>query len=162
MVQFMVLAAPRSGTSWAAAWLTTDNVLCVHEPLTRLVKERLDELKSVKTKKIGVACTALALWPAWVNSHPARKVILHRDPEEVRASMARLGIDGDYDFESLQEIKGLHLQWTELFSAPELITSWLGLPFDAERHAELKRMNIQDESTIQLLKGRGRHALATA
>jgi hypothetical protein len=161
MIEFILVAAPRSATAWAANWLTTDTTLCLHEPLTRWRKEQLDTLTSSKT--LGIACTALALWPDFLNAHPARKVILHRDASQVRESMRRLGIAGSYDFTALKRIEGLHCDWRQLFSNPEPIyTHLLGKPFDAERHAELKSMNVQNERAIEQIRREGARALAHA
>jgi hypothetical protein len=159
MLSFMLLAAPRSGTAWAANWLTTDTTLCLHEPLTRWAKEELDHVTS--DRSMGVACTALALWPDFVNAHPARKVILHREPREVRESMERLGISGGYDFTALDRIEGMHLDWRQLFDNPGPIYSHLlGKSFDAERHFELAGMNVQNAKLIHQLRREGARALA--
>lgn len=143
-VEFMILAAPRSATTWASNWLTTDTTLCLHDPLWRWKKEQLDQLQT--RKRLGVACTGLALFPEWVNAHPARKVILHRDLSEVDTSLERIGMTGcSQQWEGvLDRIDGAHLEWTELFSRPQYIYEFLlDLPFDAERWASLREMNVQ-------------------
>ncbi len=60
MLSFMLLAAPRSATAWAANWLTTDTTLCLHELSTRWAMEELDNVPCGKV--LGVVCTALALY----------------------------------------------------------------------------------------------------
>lgn len=151
MIEFMVLGAPRSGTAWAANWLTTDTTLCLHEPLARWNSSNLDSLPS--SKLLGVSCTALALQSDFVNAHPARKVILHRPEAEIRLSMEKLKISGDYDFTALDRVKGMHVSWTELFVAPEEIyTFLLQRPFDAQRHAELVKLNVQNTVLIRDLQ----------
>lgn len=155
MIAFMVIAAPRSGTAWAANWLTTDTTLCIHEPLTRWSQEQLDGIASTKT--LGIACTVLARSPDFVNAHPARKVILHRPEREVRASMANLRIAGDYDFRALDRIEGRHCDWRELFTDPgSIYTYLLGKAFDAERHRELVGMNVQNDRVIGAIQRRQR------
>lgn len=147
----MVLAAPRSGTAWAANWLTTDTTLCLHEPLARWRPSELDSIQSHKS--VGVACTALALMPEFVNRHPARKVILHRDIEDIYTSMHQLKIPGHYDAAVLDRIEGIHMPWTALFDSPEEIYTFLLLrPFDAERHRELVNFNVQNEKLIKELQ----------
>ena len=147
----MVLGAPRSGTAWAANWLTTDSTLCLHEPLARWDARQLDDLRSQKL--LGVACTALALQPDFVNAHPARKVILHRPAVEISDSMKRLRIPGNYDFDVLERIDGMHVNWITLFTAPQSIyTFLLQRPFDAERHAELVNLNVQNMKLIRELQ----------
>lgn len=143
-VEFMLLAAPRSGTTWASNWLTTDTTLCLHDPLWRWHHSELDGIQSLK--RLGVACTGLALFPEWVNAHPARKIILHRDLSEVDTSLQRIGMTGcSKQWEGvLDRIDGIHLEWTELFSRPQYIYEYLlDLPFDAERWANLREMNVQ-------------------
>lgn len=159
MIKFMLLAAPRSGTAWAANFLTTDATLCLHEPLARWNMEQLDGIESGRT--LGVACTALALFPGFVNAHPAKKVILHRDAKEVRASAKALGLNPIYDFAALDRIDGLHCHWRTLFTDPaRIFTYLLGKPFDAERHRELVSLNIQNLTLINQLREDQRVALA--
>lgn len=144
MIQFMIIAAPRSATTWASNWLSTDATLCLHDPLWRWHYSELDAIES--PKRLGIACTGIALFPEWVNAHPARKVILHRDLSEVDASLMRIGMtacskqwDGVLD-----KIQGVHLGWTELFTRPQFIYEYLlDLPFDAERWACLREINVQ-------------------
>ena len=144
MIGFMVLCAPRSGSAWAANLLTTDTTLCLHDPLGRYHYTELDQIRS--TKRIGVACTALALFPQYVNQHPAPKVILHRPFEEVNASLLAMGgpplplmWDG-----ALDKIEGMHLPWTAMFTDPKaMYRHLLGKELDEERWEELLRLNIQ-------------------
>lgn len=159
MIEFMLLAAPRSGTAWAANWLTTDASLCLHEPLYDYTHAQLDARPG--TKQLGIACTLSALLD--VNRHPARKVILHRDTEEIRTSMAILGIPGDYDFTALDNIEGRHVHWSALFEEPAPIYEYLlEYPFDAERHQLLRGLNIQNRALIEVLQRGERGALGNA
>lgn len=152
MIEFMVIAAPRSGTAWAANWLTTDSTLCLHEPTARWIPKEWDTLRS--ERKLGVACTVSAvLHRDFLNGHSARKVILHRPINEIRASMGSLAIAGDYDVTALEQINGQHYEWSELFSNPAPIYEFLlGKPFDGERHAELLAFNIQNNTLIRELQ----------
>lgn len=151
MIEFMVLGAPRSATAWCANWLTTDTTLCFHEPMSRWKFDSLDNIQSSKT--LGISCTVLGQIPSLINKHPARKVILHRDPQEVRDSMARLNIRGGYDFYALIKVQGMHCQWREVFDEPKAIYEYLlGQKFDAERHHELLELNIQNVGLIKKLQ----------
>jgi hypothetical protein len=144
MIEFMVLAAPRSGTTWCSNWLTTDATLCLHDPLWRWTKEELDGIQS--PKRLGIACTGIALFPDWVNAHPARKAILHRDLTEVDDSLKRIGMTACSEQWGgvLDRIKGVHLDWSDLFTRPQYIYEYLlDLPFDHERWALLREMNVQ-------------------
>jgi hypothetical protein len=150
-IEFMVLSAPRSASAWVSNWLTTDTTLCLHEPLARWKLEELDAIDSPKV--LGIACTALALQPDFVNAHPARKVILHRPLAEIRSSMKALRIEGDYDPKALDRIKGLHCDWREVFLAPEAIHAYLlEKPLDQERHRELLQFNVQNQRLIRELQ----------
>lgn len=161
MIEFMLLAAPRSATAWAANWLTTDRSLCLHDPLNRWTLEEIDR-RWLKHRLLGIACTVSALLPN-INEHAARKVILHRTPQEVRESMAQLRIRGDYDFAALDRVEGRHCDWQQLFDDPAPIYEYLlRLPFDAERHDELRGMNVQNSRLIQELQSGGARAFAHA
>jgi hypothetical protein len=146
MVEFMLIAAPRSGTTWAANWLTTDTTLCLHDPLFTHHYRDLDSLTS--KKRLGVSCTGLYNFPEWVNAHPAKKVILHRSPIEVNSSLERLGLPALplSSFNALAKLNGFHCDWLELFESPDRICNALGLgEVDFERHAQLRQMLIQPQ-----------------
>lgn len=137
----MVIGLPRSGTAWAANWLTTDTTHCLHDPMAKYHHTELDGL--VSDKRLGVACTGLWMHREWLNAHPAKKVILHRDRSEVARSLDNLGFT-DLPFPSLDSINGLHVDWRDLWNRPEAIWEHLiGTPFDAERHRLLKELNVQ-------------------
>ena len=145
MIEFMIIAAPRSGTAWASNWLTTEHSLCLHDPLW---KHRLDALDNIESEKVmGIACTGLFMFPRWLNKHPARKVILHREVEEISASCAAHGLpEISLDVpRKLNLVEGLHVDWMDIFDKPKTIYEYLlQMPFDAERHAHLKTLNIQN------------------
>lgn len=140
----MVLSAPRSGSTWISNYLTTDTTLCLHDPLWQHHYSELDAIESDKT--LGVACTGLALFPDFVNAHPARKIILHRDLAEVDVSLMKIGLTPcSPQWEGvLSQIRGVHLNWTEMFDEPRNIYEYLlNKPFDAQRHAQLREINVQ-------------------
>ncbi len=148
MIEFMLLAAPRSGTTWASVWLTTDKTLCLHDPLH---VNHYSELDTIKTdKNLGVSCTGLLHFTDWVNSHPARKIILHRDLNEINESLSKIGLLAGlpeismYHVHKLNSIKGIHLPWQDLFQRPKFIYEYLlQLPFDEERHSLLTQVEMQ-------------------
>lgn len=144
MIEFMVIAAPRSGTTWAANWLTTDHTLCMHDPLFERHYTDLDHIRS--KKRLGVSCTGLFMWPEWLNSHPARKVILHRDLSEVNESLEAIGLPpvAVNTDDILSNIHGIHADWMDLFNKPKSIYEFLlQKDFDSERHAELMKIEMQ-------------------
>ena len=144
MIEFMIIAAPRCGTTWAANWLSTDSTLCIHDPLYTKHYSELDSIYS--NKMLGVSCTGLYHFPDFINSHPARKVILHRPIGEINKSLELLGLPGvrDEDINRLNTIKGKHFAWTELFNNPSEIYEYLLLKrFDSERFNQIKHIEMQ-------------------
>ncbi len=145
-IDFMILAAPRSGTTWCSNWLTTDTTLCLHDPLLKWTRGELMNLRT--PRRLGVSCTGLALFPDWVNDNPARKVILHRPLDEIDQSLIGIGMTPISDHWSgvLEQIEGVHLDWRDLFTRPQYIYEYLlDRPFDAERWALLREINMQPQ-----------------
>lgn len=146
MIDFMVVALPRSGTTWAANWLTTDKTICLHDEMAYRTYSVLE--KEYKTnKKLGLSDTGLFAYQDKLNKHPAKKVILHRDIKEINKSLDELGLKPIPDITKfLDNIDGLHVHYTDLFSNPEPIWNYLiGTEFDKERHDVLKQMQVQPE-----------------
>ena len=144
MIEFMIIAAPRSGTTWAANWLTTDNTLCLHDPLWTRHYSELDSIKSLKT--VGISCTGIMYFHEFLNKHSARKVILHRDLNEINKSLCDIGLTEmeQKNIDVLSKINGIHRHWTEIFDSPKKIYEYLlELPFDEERHDQLKEIEMQ-------------------
>lgn len=143
----MVVALPRSGTTWAANWLTTGALHCIHDPLRLAHFADWGAELACDGRRTGVACTGAWNWPDWLNAHPARKVILHRPLDQVAASLARIGLPAALEGSAkLDEVIGLHVPWTDLFDAAGAAAIWThltGLPFDGLRHAALREMSVQ-------------------
>ena len=160
MIEFMVLSAPRSGSTWTSNWLTTEKTLCLHDPV---LEYRLDELEQVHCDRmLGVACTGLALVPKFVNAHPARKVVVHRDFDEVNLSLRTIGatdLGPGWDGK-LESIAGMHVAYEDLFDAEKAgrIYEYLTRqPFDAPRHAQLVRMHVEPQfDLLPLPSGRAK------
>lgn len=150
MIDFMVLGAPRSATTWMANLLTTDTTLCMHDPLLEHTRAWLDQLW-IPGKKLGISCTASLLWPEWVNSHPAKKIILWREPEEINAALDKLGLmrlDARRHMAAIDQVKNVWVyQWDCVFqtSTADEICKRLGVPFCPHRYNELRNMNIQPQ-----------------
>jgi hypothetical protein len=107
---------------------------------------QLDGLTSKKS--LGVSCTGLYWFSEWVNKHPARKVILHRDISEINESLIELGLPAldDEAEKRLDSIQGVHLDWQDLFNAPKRMYEYLlERPFDEERHAALVGIEMQPQ-----------------
>ena len=146
MIEFMVIALPRSGTTWASNWLTTDTTHCLHDPLYEHHYRNWDSIPSRKV--LGVSCTGAYNFSDWVRSHPARKVILHRSLTEINRSLDAIGAPklSAGDERKLNAIEGLHVDWQDLFCDPVEIYEYLvQKPFDGERHAALARIEMQPQ-----------------
>lgn len=156
MIDFMLIGLPRSATTWAANWLTTDATHCVHDPLytTHYTDWDTDTTRfpSRGGLHVGVSCTGIWRWPDWVNSHPAKKVILHREYVEVHRSMEAIGLPPvePEAVDRLRMINGLHVDYKDLFDPDSASRIWehlTGLPFNAARHRELVKIEMQPEFT---------------
>lgn len=163
MIDFMLIAAPRSGTAWASVWLTDRNSFCYHDPLWDTHFEDLDRLAVSHERELcGIACTGVANFLDWVVRHPAKKLILHRPRAEVGASAMRTygwPPPTEQFFRNLERIPGLHRPWTDLWENPREIWEYLMPdPFDAHRHAVLRRLNIQTQPRTMSPELRARYA----
>ena len=152
-LDFIIVSLPRSGTTWCAEWTTTEHSICWHDATGYMLPSELETRQSSK-KYRGISCTGAWMWKDWFESHPANKLILERDYNEINASLIELGMNplGDTEFSAFEALKGPRIHFTELFTNPEPIWKHLlpGLPFDAERHAELVKMNIQPIDRVQV------------
>jgi hypothetical protein len=142
----MVLSAPRSASTWAANWLTTEHSLCLHDPVFEHRPELLDQIHV--GRMLGISCTALGLLPAFVNTHPARKVIVHRDLDDVNRSLVTLGLTplGSLWRGALERLEGMHVQYEDLFNAVTARPIYEHLVqrnFDEHRHAQLCEMHVE-------------------
>lgn len=147
MIEFMVLSAPRSASTWAANWLTTAKTLCLHDPVLEHVPEDLDKMPC--DRRLGIACTAMALLPDFVNRHGARKVIVHRDLGEINTSLETCGLTAlpKRWAGALDRIRGFHVYYDDLFDAAgaRAIADALDVEFDAARHAQLVAMHVEPQ-----------------
>lgn len=160
----MVIGLPRSGTTWAANWLCTDRTHCIHDALNVHHYADLDLIESGKI--LGVADTGLWAFPAWLEAHTARKVILHRNLDEIAASLESIGLPPIPPNAGavLDNIEGMHIPWTDLWEwdkASAIYNYLTGLEFDAERHEELRQMNISPSlARVRRDKGVGRRLMS--
>jgi hypothetical protein len=162
MIRFMVIAPPRCGTAWAAAWLNTESTLCLHDPLWCRHYEDLDRFPVPPGKRLGVSCTGLHYFVDWLNTHTARKVVLHRPLAEINDSLRRIGLPpytpphvNMHQCRDLHAIttNAIHLDWRDLFENPKLVWEHLfpHTPFDESRHRQLREFNIQrDLSSVKV------------
>lgn len=146
MIDFMILSAPRSASTWAANWLTTERTLCLHDPVLEVDVDALDAIQA--DRPLGIACTAMALLPDLVNAHPARKVVVHRELAEVNLSLESIGLTrlGPLWTRALDHVVGVHIDYQDLFdpwAARPVYEFLTGHPFDVARHAQLRAMYVE-------------------
>ena len=153
MLDFMIIGLPRSGTTWAANLFCTDRTLCFHDPLYTTHYQdwdtKLPEQAPV-IAEVGISCTGIWRWSDWVNAHPARKVILHRDLGEIADSMREIGLP-EMDLEAaekqLSSIIGMHVPHSDLFDAAKARDIWRHLVkrsnFNQPRHRLLVDIEMQ-------------------
>lgn len=121
-----------------------------------MTTSQLDLLKSKSRRLIGVSCTASAVYaPEWVRNHPGKKVIVHRDEDEINRSLIVLGLPSiDYMKYAcaLERVSGFHIDYEQLFERSVARDMWdylfTDMEFDEERHDLLVRMNVQPNFNI--------------
>lgn len=150
MLDFMIIGLPRSGTTWAANLFTTDAVLCHHDPLYHTHYSEWDE-KLKAPVPVGVSCTGIWRWTDWLNKHPARKVLLHRDSVAIADSMRQIGLP-ELDLmdaqNKLESVMGLHVPYSDLFNPRECCKIWNyavgdSVPFNERRYKLLVDIEMQ-------------------
>ncbi len=148
MLSFRVFGLPRSGTTWAANWLTTNESICWHDPcewagpceVEAWARDRLNA---------GISCTGLWLRDDWRTDVPT--LFLLRDPEEVQRSLQRVGIPPlpAEVFERFDAaVAGGQCVTLQQLLDPDVaerVQDYLlpTIQFNRERHAQLARMNVQ-------------------
>jgi hypothetical protein len=165
----MVLGGPRSGTTWAANWLTTDTTICLHDPLLEYTIERLQRLTFPGGQSLGISCTSAMLYPDWVNAQRCPKVVLHRPIAEINRSLRELGLVElipERHEARLDAIKGpgvLHCPYEHMYTPTggRVLAHHLRVPFDQSRHHCLTQMRVEPmwkhlsvgkEAAMQLVK----------
>lgn len=87
----------------------------------------------------------------WLNAHPARKVLLHRDGAAIADSMRQIGLP-ELDLldaqNKLESVMGLHVPHTDLFDPRKCCDLWDYLldgrvPFNWARHKLLVDIEMQ-------------------
>ena len=153
-LDFMLIGLPRSGTTWAANWLTTTNTFCLHDPLHKMHYSEFDGNEvhfpnQDRYKSIGVACTGLWRFPDYVNRHPARKIVVTRDIDDIQNSLEEIGfapINSDAPY-MLDEIEGPRITYEDLFNPYEAAKIWEALTltkgFCPTRHRALTEMHLE-------------------
>jgi len=147
-MKFQVIGLPRTATTWAANWLTDNDAICYHDPLSY---KTIDELKEFKPDfDWGISCSASWIAPKWLNGYDCPRIILDRDPDEIDDSLIKLGLPvlTDEMIDKFFALSGPRIYYTDLFdpiSAREIWKHLRGTEFNEERHKILCEMHIEPE-----------------
>jgi hypothetical protein len=98
---------------------------------------------------IGVSCTGIWRWPEFVNEHPANKIVVMRDVDEVNAGLDEIGLpmlEPEAE-QMLNNIEAPHIPFEHLFDVKEAEKIWNHLVgpvgFCPLRHAQLCEFLVQ-------------------
>ena len=142
MIEFAVIAMPRSGTAWASVFLG-DGITCLHDPLSN---NTLDDL--AERDNIGVSCTALWMHPEFIYNNVKRWVIINADKERTNrfAEANNLKSIPCAAFEDFTKLRGTRINMQDLFNEDKArdIFEYLrpNSKFDSDRFNQLKELNI--------------------
>ncbi|HJV24556.1 MAG TPA: hypothetical protein VJ673_02670 [Aromatoleum sp.] len=144
---FAILGLPRSGTTWAANWLSDGSAICLHDPEQDHAPE--DILRLNLGRSFGISSSGLWAWPDVIARLECPVLILDRDPGESDASMQRLGLDPlpSWAHDRFAGIKGLRVphEWLWRVGGARAIWNYLraGKEFDVLRWRELARVRVE-------------------
>lgn len=145
-LDFIVLAYPRSGTTWLANWLTTDRSLCLHDPFSH----GMPDVWPVDGRIRGISCTGSYLLGDWLAQYTCPVVILERDRADCDASLHAVGLGAfasAASTERLDTMAAYRFAFDDLWHEDTARALWAYLlptiPFDAIRYRLLRDMQVQ-------------------
>lgn len=156
MIDFMVLALPRSGTAWVSNLLTTDTSLCIHEAFMD------NSINDLDTRSydgmLGIAETSAFTKVDEINQHSAKKLVIERPLNEVNESIAELGFKAmpSYSADLMIQLKGYRIAYKDLFNYEIMSEAYYYLlrkELNQERHRMLCQMNIENTVAIERVRG---------
>lgn len=155
MIDFMVIALPRSGTAWVSNLLTTDDLVCVHEALISYTLAELDALSV--PHMLGIAETSGAYIADEINQHSAKKLVITRPIAEINNSAIRLGFEplSDDANSLLDKVDGYRIEYKNLFDYKEMSKAYeylCGKHLDPLRHALLCDLRIENIAAIDAVR----------
>lgn len=169
---FLITGLPRSRTAWMSVFCTTGDALCYHEPIAKLrdISELPALFQSEFYKHVGISDSTLGFFLDWILSHiQPRTLIIERDPQEVSASLLRLGLPDTNFVEMLSEklaASKAHplVMWVpfDALNSKRVMQKifWHLMPgaaFDEERYEQLSKMEIEvrlDDAVQEAARGR--------
>ena len=156
MIDFMVLALPRSGTAWIANLLTTDTSLCIHEAF---MDHSINDLDTRSYDgMLGIAETSAFTKVDEINQHSAKKLIIDRPFDDINNSIAELGFKAmpSYLADLMIQLKGYRIAFKDLFNYDIMAEAYYYLlrkELNQERHRMLCQMNIENTVAIERVRG---------
>jgi len=150
MIDFIILALPRSGSAWLANLFSSGDVLCLHDPLSEHSLKSLAARKKAHGGILGVVDTSLGLMPGLVDGIDCPKARLMRPVAEINESLAACGLShrvGYLETLRLQQLECPRIEYEHLhdYTIMSAIFSHLtgreGL--DKSRFDELCKLNVQ-------------------
>lgn len=159
--KFFVTGLPRSRTAWMAAFLSTGESLCMHEPSYKMssIEDLRPILDSTFYKYIGVSDSGLGYFAPWIIENlQCRMLVIERDFPDVADSLVKLGFDLRYIHDYCNALMGPLLavkahplvKWVHFNSlvhkrVMQDIYWWLmpGMAFDEARWTEFANFHIE-------------------
>jgi hypothetical protein len=142
-LDFIVVAYPRSGSTWVANWLTTDRSLCLHDPFALGMPEAWPSDDRLR----GISCTGAYLLGDWLGGYSCPLAIIERDRADCDASLTRIGLQGGIPTPQLAALDGYRIAFDDLWQEDAARGLWAHLlpsvPFDVIRHRLLCDMQVQ-------------------
>lgn len=166
---FIVYSLPRSRSAWLSYFLTYKDWHCSHDIVTDL--HSITELESFfKRPNVGTCETGMVDgWKLIEKLYPqVRRIVVRRSLKDVKASLAKFGINADKDVERRSALL------TQVTQRPGVLTvtfddldteegckkvfeHCLQLPFDRDYWLSLKDRNIQIDMERRIEKLRNNH-----
>jgi len=144
MAKFVITGLPRSRTAWFAAYLTNGDTFCHHEAIFHGKSMDLEGYANV-----GNSDSGYVLRPQWATEQDDHRiVVIHRDIDEVRASLAAVGVFDAWDLlldcaSKLDDLKGMHMNFGQVDEKLEDICNFIGVPYDHDRAELFKTLHIE-------------------
>jgi len=170
--RFFVTGLPRSRTAWMAAFLSTGETLCIHEPSCKIqaIEELETMLDTTFYRYIGVSESGLGFFVKdIIEKLKCRTLVIERDIGEVAESLRKIGVPMppkykylDLLLDRLSEVR-MHpmVKWVHFNSLVhkrviQEVYWWLmpGIAFDEARWSEFSNLNIQVDAVRQAEKAR--------
>ena len=146
MIDFAIIALPRSGTAWAANFLTCDDKICLHDPLATM------NLEELQNHSGGISCTAMWLNHEFVYSNIKRWIILERDVQEVNQYAVNAGYEpfNEHAINLFRNLRGPRMNWQALFNEESAKDIFEYLrpddKFDSARYKLLQGLTIETKA----------------